>query len=142
MKLWNYMFLFTGISVLFALSGMQIAGISELLKIIGVNITNTGISSFNVQNTLWDKIFGLKGILTSLGAVSAVGIGGYLYSKDKSFLIIPLITGVSFFWGSVIVSLVQQKGGYGVFGIVLGIVGIALTVGFIQSCVDYFLGVG
>ena len=141
MKLWNYMFLFTGISVLFAFSGMQVAGISELLKIIGVTTSSIGISAFNVQNTLWDKIFGLDGILTSVKVAGAVGIGGYLYSKDKSFLMIPLITGVSFFWGSLIVSLVQQKGSYGVFGIVLGIVGIALTVGFIQSCVDYFLGV-
>ena len=141
MKLWNYMFLLTGMSVLMAFSGMQVAGISELLKIIGVTTSSLGISAFNVQNTLWDKIFGLNGILTSIGAAGAVGIGGYLYSKDKSFLMIPLVTGVSFFWGSVIVSLVQQKGNYGVFGIVLGIVGIALTVGFIQSCVDYFLGV-
>ncbi len=142
MKLWNYIFLFTGISVLMALAGMKVAGISDLLRIIGVTTTNTGISAFNVQNTLWSKVFGTAGILTTIVTSGAIGIGTFIYTKDKSFLMIPLITGVTFYWISVLVSLVQQKGGYEVFGVVLAIVGVVLTVGFIQSCVDYFMGAG
>lgn len=140
MKLWNYIFLFTGISVLMALAGMEVAGISDLLTIIGLTTTSTGIGTFAVENTLWNQIFGTGGLLISITAGSAIGIGTFIYTKDKSFLMIPIVTGVFFYWGSVIVSLVQQKGGYEIFGTILGIIGIALTVGFIQSCVDYFMG--
>ena len=140
MKLWNYIFLFTGISLLMALAGMNVPGVSELLKVIGVTISSTGISSFNVQNTLWNKIFGVGGLLTAIITSGAVGIGTFIYTKDKAFLMIPLITGVTFYWISVLVSLVQLKGSYEIFGTIVAIIGIVLTVGFIQSCVDYFLG--
>lgn len=143
MKLWNYIFIFTGISVVFALAGMEVAGISDLFRTIGLEISD-GISTFSIENTFWNKLFSTDGLLVAAISSGAVGIGAFLYTKDKSFLMVPLITSVTFYWGSVIASLVQQKAGggaYGVFGTVLGIVGIALTVGFIQSCVDYFLGV-
>ncbi len=140
MKLWNYVFLLTGLSVVFALAGMDVAGISDLLTLIGLEVTSTGLGTFAVQNTLWNKIFGTTGLLTAITTTGAVGVGLYLYTKDKSYLILPLITGVLFYWGSVLVSLVQQKGGYEVFGIIVGIIGVVLTVGFIMSCVDYFLG--
>jgi len=141
MKLWNYIFLLTGISVLFALAGLEVAGISDLLRMIGSTASSSGIGTFAVENTLWNKIFGTAGLLIATLGGGAIGIGTFIYTKDKAFLTLPLITGVTFYWGSVIVSLVQQKGSYEVFGTVLAIVGIVLTVGFIQSCVDYFLGV-
>ena len=88
----------------------------------------------------WNKIFGAGGLLTAIITSGAVGIGTFIYTKDKAFLMIPLITGVTFYWISVLVSLVQLKGSYEIFGTIVAIIGIVLTVGFIQSCVDYFLG--
>lgn len=144
MKLWNYIFILTGISVLFALAGMNVAGLSDLLKMIGVNIQGGILKSVSTNNTLWNKIFGSKtGLLTLAGLSGAIIIGTFVTKRDKSFLIIPVITGVFVYWGSVLNSIIQLKaagGAYGVFGVVLGIIGIALTVGFIQSCVDYFMG--
>lgn len=140
MKLWNYIFLLTGISVLFALAGVQVAGISDLLKLIGSTASSSGIGTFAVENTLWNKIFGTGGLLIGIGASSAVAVGLFVTSRDKAFLTIPLITGVTFYWGSVMVSIVQQMGSYDIFGNIIGIIGIVLTVGFIQSCIDYFMG--
>jgi hypothetical protein len=141
MKLWNYIFLFTGISVLFALAGLEVAGISELLGMIGSTASSSNIGTFAVENSFWNKLFGVGGLLISIISTGAIGVGLYIYSKDKSFLMIPVITGVTVYWGSVIVSLVQQKGTYDIFGTVLAIIGIVLSVGFVQSCVDYFMGV-
>jgi membrane protein insertase Oxa1/YidC/SpoIIIJ len=141
MKLWNYIVLMTGISMFFALAGLQIAGMSELFNAIGLTTSSSGIESFEVQSTLWNRIFGTAGLLSAIGLTSAVGVGLYLYTKDKSYVILPIITGVFFYWGSVMVSLVQQKGDYGVFGIALAVMFVPLTIGFIVSCVDYFMGV-
>ena len=141
MKLWNYIFLFTGISVLMALAGLDVAGISDLLNTIGLTTNTTGIETFAVENTFWGFLFGTTGLLILLGGGSFIGIGTFVYTKDKSFLMIPVITSVTVYWGSVIVSLVQAKGGYGIFGTILGVVCIALSIGFIQACVDYFMGV-
>lgn len=144
MKLWNYIFILTGISILFALAGMNVAGLSDLLKLIGVNLSGAGLSSFSIQNSFWSKVFSTNGLFDAALSSGAIGIGSFIYTKDKSFLMIPLITSVTVYWGSVLASLVQQKAGgigYGVFGVVLGMLGIALTVGFIQACIDYFMGV-
>lgn len=143
MKLWNYIFILTGISTLLALAGLNVAGISELLEIIGVETSNGVFTSFSVENTLWNKIFSTTGLLAAIGISSAVTIGTFIMNRDKSYIILPVITGVFVYWISVLTSLIQQKamnGAYGVFGTVLAIIGIALTVGFIQSCVDYFMG--
>jgi hypothetical protein len=141
MKLWNYMFMITGISLVLAMAGIDVAGLTDLFKMIGLTTNNTGVATFAVENTLWNKIFGVEGLLVAIGTSGAIGIGTFIYTKDKSFLMVPLITGVSFYWGSIMVSLVQQKGDYAVFGTILAMIWIALTVGFIQSCVDYFMGV-
>ena len=140
MKLWNYIFLLTGISVLMALAGLEVAGISDLLRVVGVTTATSGISSFTVQNTLWIKLFGTKGLLEVLVGTSAASALAFVWTKDKAFLMVPLITSVTFYWGSVLVSLVQLEGQFEIFGTVLAVIGIVLTIGFIQSCVDYFLG--
>ena len=141
MKLWNYMFTITGLSVILALAGLDIPILRDLFNAIGLTVSNSGIETFAVESTLWSKIFGTGGILTAIGTTGAIGIGGFLYTKDKSFLIVPLITGVLFIWASVLVAIVLQKGGYEVFGTIISIIWIALTIGFIQSCIDYFMGV-
>lgn len=140
MKLWNYIFLMTGISVLMALAGLEVAGISDLLKIIGVTVTTSGVTSFSIQNTLRSKIFGTTGLFAVLETTTAISAITFLYTKDKSFLMLPVMTGVTFYWISVLVSLVQIKGQFEIFGTVLAVIGIVLTVGFLQSCVDYFQG--
>ncbi|MHA1869246.1 MAG: hypothetical protein ACTSXD_14490 [Candidatus Heimdallarchaeaceae archaeon] len=143
MKLWNYMFTITGLSVILALAGLDVAGISDLFRIIGLipNPTGIGLGTMQVGGTLWDRLFSTEGILIASAASSIIVIGTFITNRDKSYIILPIITGVSVYWGSVIVSLIQLKGSYDVFGTILAVIFIALSVGFVQSCVDYFMGV-
>ena len=141
MKLWNYIFLLTGLSILMALAGLSVAGFTDLFNIIGLTVSSSGISDFQIQSTLWTFIFGTTGLLVAVITSGGIGIGTFIYTKDKSFLMIPIITSVFFYWISVFISTINYSRDYPVFGIVIALVLIPLTVGFITSCVDYFLGV-
>lgn len=140
MKLWNYIVILTGVSVIMALAGLDVAGFTDLFNSIGLTITNSGIGSFEIDSTLWAFIFGTAGLLTSIGVSGAVGIGTFIYTKDKSFLMIPLITGVFFYWISVLISIINYARDYPIFGLIASIILIPLTAGFILSSVDWFLG--
>ena len=141
MKLWNYIFLLTGLSIVMALAGLSVAGFTDLFNIIGLTISSSGISDFQIQSTLWTFIFGTTGLLVAVITSGGIGIGTFIYTKDKSFLMIPIITSVFFYWISVFISAINYSRDYPVFGVVIAIILIPLTVGFITSCVDYFLGV-
>jgi hypothetical protein len=141
MKLWNYIFLLTGLSILMALAGLSVAGFTDLFNIIGLTVSSSGISDFQIQSTLWTFIFGTTGLLVAVITSGGIGIGTFIYTKDKSFLMIPIITSVFFYWISVFVSVINYSRDYPVFGIVIALVLIPLTVGFLVSSIDYFLGV-
>ena len=98
MKLWNYIFLLTGLSILMALAGLSVAGFTDLFNIIGLTINSSGISDFQIQSTLWTFIFGTTGLLVAVITSGGIGIGTFIYTKDKSFLMIPLITSVFFYY--------------------------------------------
>jgi len=140
MKLWNYLFIFTGVAVFMAMAGLDVAGFSDMFDIIGLTTTDTGIGSFKIESTLWNFIFGTSGLLVAVLSSSAIGIGTFIYTKDKSFLMIPVITGVFFYWISVFISIINYTRDYPVFGIICAVIMIPLTVGFIVSCVEWFLG--
>lgn len=141
MKIWNYIFIFTGVAILMAIAGLNVAGFTALFNIIGVGISGVGITALTIESTLWTTIFGTGGLLISISAGSAIGIGTFIYTKDKSFLMIPIITGVLFYWISVLVSIINYTRDYPVWGLLTALIMIPLTVGFVQSSVDYFLGV-
>lgn len=140
MNLWNYITMVTGISLLLALAGVNVAGISELLRVIGVSIGTTGITGFEFTSSeLWNFIFSDTGILSSVAATGAIGIGLYVYTKDKAYLVLPIITGVWIYWISAMASIIGQLKDTPVFGTIIGVILIVLTIGFIQTCVDYFM---
>lgn len=142
MKLWNFIFLITGLSALMALAGLEVAGFSDLFRTIGLSINSTsGITDFQIKSTLWSFVFGTSGLLVSVITTGAVGIGTFIYTKDKFFLMIPVITGVLVYWISVLISIINYAKDYPIFGVLIALVLIPLTVGFIISCVDYFLGI-
>lgn len=143
MKIWNYITIITGTSIMLALAGLNVAGISDLLRIIGVTIKNSVITQTpSAQNTLWNFVFGSStGILTTIGTTGAIGLGLYVYTKDKSYLIIGIITGVWFYWISALYSIIQVLKEIDIFGLILAIPLLVLSVGFIQSCIDFFQGV-
>ena len=141
MKLWNYITIITGLSILMALAGLDVAGFTDLFKTIGLTVNSSGIGHLAVQNTLWSKIFGTEGLLTLAGITSAVAIGTFVFNRDKAYIILPLITTVLVYWISVLISIINYLKDYPIFGVIIALILIPLTVGFIQSAVDYFMGV-
>jgi hypothetical protein len=140
-KVWNYVVIITGLSILLALAGIEVAGFTDLFSTIGLTTSADGISDFQSDSSFWNVIFGTSGLLILLGASGAIGIGTFIYTQDKSFLMIPIITGTLFYWISVMGSIVNYVKGYPVFGTIIGVIMIVLTIGFIQSCVEWFLGI-
>lgn len=139
MKLWNYLVIFTGVAVFMALAGLPVAGFTTLFDTIGLTLSDTGVKSFEIESTLWTFIFGTEGLLILLIGSGAVGIGTFLYTKDKSFLMIPIITGVFVYWISVLVSIINYTRDYPIWGVISAVIMIPLTLGFIVSCVEWFL---
>ena len=140
MKLWNYLVILTGIAVVMALGGLNVAGFSDLFSKIGITVSDAGIGEFTIDSSFWSFVFGTTGLLVLLTSSGAIGIGTFIYTKDKSFLILPIITGVFVFWISVLISIVNYTRDYPVFGIISAVILIPLTVGFIVSCVEWFVG--
>ena len=141
MKLWNYIFILTGISVLMALGGADIAGVSGLLAKIGVTTSSTGIENIAIKSSFWDNIFSTTGILILATSTSLISLGLYVTTKDKALFILPVITTVFVTWISVLNSMAEYLKDYAVFGVIGAIILIPLTIGFIVSCIDYFMGV-
>ena len=139
MKLWNYIFIITGISILMAIAGLEVAGFTQLFNIIGLTLTETGFDPVVIDSALWSKIFGTSGLLVGVLSSTAIGIGAFFYTKDKSFLMIPVITGVFFYWISALISIINYAREYPVFGWIITIPLMVLTIAFIVTCVEWFL---
>lgn len=103
MKIWNYMVIFTGVAMLMEFAGIHSSGFSQLFNLIGLGVSNHTPVSFASDSSFWEKIFNSStGILATIGGGGLIGIGGFLYTKDKAFLILPLITGTLYYWASIL----------------------------------------
>lgn len=140
MKVWNYTFLFLGIAVFMALGGLEVPGFSEFFDSLGLTVSGANIGDVEIDSTIWLAIFGTAGILTAVGVSSGIAIGAFVWSKDKAFLTLPIITGTIFYWLSIIVSLITYLKEYPIFGIIIGAILIPLSFGFILACVEFFMG--
>jgi len=140
MKLWNYTFLILGISVLMTLGGFPVAGLSQLFNILGITVGST-ISATQSQSTLWNYVFGTSGILVLGIGSTAIGIGTFIYTKDKSFLMMPVVTNILFYWLSCLVSILNTAGNYGIFGTIIAVILIPFTAGYILTAIEWFLGI-
>lgn len=143
MKLWNYVVIFTGLVVLLKMGGIAIAGVDNLLNLIKLTLNSTGIASFELTtSSFWDKILGTNGILTTIGTLGVIAIGTFIYSKDKSFLVLSYLTGTIYIYGSLLVAIINYGLNYESWAAsIIGLIFIPLSVGFFQSLVDYFEGV-
>ncbi len=140
MKLQNYLVLLTFISMVLALGGLNVAGISALFSYLGLVVNSSGVGQMTIDSPFWNFIFGTAGLLTSISISGAIGVGTFIYTKDKSFLILPIITGVFVYWISVMISIINYSLNEPIFGTIIAIILVPLTLGFIVSCVDWFMG--
>jgi len=117
-------------------------GLSIVLQSFGVNInSNTGdLVSFGLDgSTFWTTILAALLVISAGGAVI---IGLFAKSYDTSLIIAPLIVAIAgimigIFGGTIlyVVTLGQRW-----MTMLISTLFIALGVGFIMSCVDYFAG--
>lgn len=139
MKLWNYIFIFTGLALLLEFGGIHSSGIASLVRLIGITTNSTGITNFKITSSLWNAILGSSGILISL--VFGVSVGYLTKSSPENYIILPLITGTLYFWGSVIVGIVIYGINYSPWIATGGVLILApFAVGFFLALVEFFRG--
>ena len=115
-----------------------------VLNSFGVNITQTeySVESADVSNSwFYNKIFGASvGILLVVGAAGAVIIGFFAKSYDTSLVILPLILGIGGLLASTSWTIISYANGLHALWLtkIVTVVFIALGIGFLWACVDYF----
>lgn len=139
MKVWNYIIIFVGLSLLLWMAGINISGVGELLVKVGfINDSGAKEINSNISET----------ILAILAGAAAVGIaiGILTKAKTENYIILPFVlaTGVSFGVAtfinlsySLITYAFTQASWIGY--ITLMIFG-PLAIGFIVSIIEFFRG--
>lgn len=140
MKLTGWVVLISVMLMFLSLVGFQTV-FSPVLSKLNINIIDGNIASADSESSdLFDLLFNsTTGILVSLSALSAVIVGLYVTSRDNSVLALPFIIYIGgvfavSFWS--IITLVTEGWMRNIVGLIFG----GLSIGFITSCMDYFLG--
>ena len=139
MKLGSYVIMFVSLLAFLEFIGIPTT-FSQVLSFFNIEIVNAQLVSADIGNApFW------LATLTALTAVSALGaviVGLFVRTYDTSLVILPLIiavggTMISTSWGIILIAGNTQEGW--LIKLVATIF-IALGIGFIWSCVDYFAG--
>jgi len=140
MKLGGWMITLTVMCLFLALIGLNIPGVSTITDAAGITINNESaqITDFNFQgSSIWQKLFGLNGLLLLVSLGSVITAGLYVVTKDKSILILPFLVLVAGIYISTFISIVLYvETGWmkSLVGLIFG----GLGVGFFMSILDYF----
>jgi len=139
MKIWNYVFISIGLTVLFELAGM--VGNAGILGIIGFSIVDGVIQFQPTAAGFFSSILGSKGIL--IGLAAGVTIGIITRSSPVNFVILPLITTsmgifLETFVGVIIFS--QGSGAAPWITAIISLLMIPFAVLYILALVEFFRG--
>ena len=118
---------------------------SPILSNVGIDIVDGNIDNLDVESSnLFERLFnpntaGGGSFLASLAVLGTLIAGLYLTTKDTNLLAIPFIVFIgtlfaSSFWS--IILTVDAGWMRNIVGLIFG----GLMLGFITSCIDYFLG--
>ncbi len=136
MKFWNYIIIFTTLTLLFWIAGIDVVGITGLLTYVGF-LNAEGIVQINSNNALRIVIFVL------LAGATAVGIAISFLTKTKSenYIILPfIITGIVLFlnipWSITTYAFSQAQW----VGYITALIMIPLGVGFLIASYEHFRG--
>ena len=144
MKLGVYVTMLITMMVFLEFVGVP-TGLSATLNNFGININSNTATLVNADlgnSSFWTDIFGNTGWLIVILGGGAIIIGFFAKSYDPSLIILPIITTtalllISTFW--TIIKYTQNLGQDWMTNLIATIF-IALGVGFVWSCVDYFAG--
>lgn len=131
------------ISLIFIMEffGIQ-TGLGAALEQVGVNLSPTTGAALSVDlenSQLYGNIFLTGGILASIAA-GVVIVGLFTRTYDTSLVVLPLIVFVAGLFISTTGAVISQVATLGSSWLtkLIGIIFVALGLGFIWSCVDYF----
>ena len=141
MKVWNYIFIFVGLSLILWVAGIEVVGVKILLNTIGF-LDEHGVINLDSGNTMRTAIIAL--LVAAVGA--ALVIGFITKSQSENYVILPIITGTGITFGIfVFIDLGYSIISYG-FGqadwigyITLLIFG-PLVIGFLLALIEFFRG--
>ena len=139
MKIWNYVFIITGLALFLEFAGISVSGFKAFLDLIGVSLNSTGITSIDIASGFWEAVLGSSGILISITA--GIIIGAITRTSPENYIILPLITGTIFIYGSIIYGIAQYALAFGSWiAILSSLLLIPLGVGFTIALVEFFRG--
>lgn len=137
------MVIFTGVAFMMELAGLTNAGFAKLFTLLGIE-TGSVIPQINstINGSLWNTILGASGTLTLIGlAGGLILIGSFIFNRDKAYAILGYLTTTVAYWLSIIIGIINTGVTYGgIWAWISLALMLPLTVGFIQSIVDYFMG--
>lgn len=138
MKVWNYVVIFTGLALLLELGGIRSSGFTDLFRLVGISFDSTGITNFNLQGGgFYDAILGSSGILIAI--TTGIVVGFFTRSSPERFIILPFITGTLYFYGSILVGLVNYGINFSPWVASIGaLLLVPLSIGFLTSLVEMF----
>ena len=138
MKIWNYVFLMIGLSVVFAITGLVTD--SSVLALIGFSIVDGTITFSPSISGFFNAIFSSTGILIGVG--SGLVVGFLTKSNPENYIILPFITGTLAVFLGVLTSVVKEglASGMAWSSYVIVILCAPLVYGYILGLVEFFRG--
>jgi len=137
MKLWNYIFIITGLVFLINLAGIDI-GTTGIETIIGMITGEVDISISSFWNNLFKPDLGILATIVT-GSVIA---GFFARGQLENFIILPFILTTLVLFAQVftaIISYASKDGATWIASIITLIFG-ALLIGFILALLEFFRG--
>jgi len=139
MKLGGWTIMLVVMIVFLSFIGID-TSLSPLAETMGIYVNSTGgvVKADIESSSMWNET---SGILATLGVTSLIGIGLYVWTKDRKVTIVPLITWLAgifltSFW--TIIFKVSELNVWWMTALTTLLFG-ALSIGYIFACLDYFL---
>lgn len=143
MKVWNYIFIMVGIIILLEIFGFDTA-VDGVFNLIGLSINNGKITNVEITaSSFYDRFFSSgTGILTLAAIASGIIVSFFTRSKPENFVLLPLITTTLVLFVSTFYSIIKQAiaiGDQWVI-IILSVIFIPFTIGYILALAEFFRG--
>ena len=142
MKLGGWTIMLVTMILLLSFVGID-TSLSPLAETVGIYVTDSEIQTADMESSsFWDELFNSSsGILVTLGGASSIGIGLYIYTKDRKVTIVPFIIWlggifITSFW--TIIFKVSELNVWWMTAIATLLFG-ALSIGYVFACLDYYL---
>lgn len=139
MKLWNYIIIITGLALFLEIAGISVSGFKSIFDLIGISLNSTGFTSIQINNNFWAAVFGSSGILIAISTGVIIGI--ITRTSPENYIILGLITGTLFIYGSILYGIASYSLNFESWiSAIVVLLLVPLGIGFILASVEFFRG--